>query len=330
MNTQYIYDLLLDNDYVTIPGLGGFVCEYQSAVVQRYSSEIVPPSRKIAFNKALNQNDGLLVQYIVLRESLSYKEAEEKVRAFASACNLQLRQMGSLQIPKIGRLYSDESQQVHFSPSHESLPLDDSFGLPNVGCTPIPRILEEQEELVAAKSVSDTAKVLPVQRQQKSWLYWAAASVAGIFLAGTVWMNLGQPPVKNLVSADFYSYTKVVLSDNQNILPFSGNGHIKTETIGSFTGISTENRSAEEETIAEEIAESFTPKYPIVVGAFRGPITARNFKDDLAAKGYESEVLEPVAANKLYKVIVRYEAADEEEAVAAIRRDIDPFAWLLD
>src|SRR5690606_38994330 len=105
-------------------------------------SLISPPSRTIAFNKALQQNDGLLVQHIVLSDTVSYKEAEDKVKAFVAQCNQQLHQIGSVQFPKIGRLYMDELKHIQFAPSYETLPLDESFGLQVVALKPIARIKE--------------------------------------------------------------------------------------------------------------------------------------------------------------------------------------------
>lgn len=336
MNTQYIHDLLLDNDYVTIPGLGGFVCEYQPAVLDKLKSTVLPPSRRIAFNRALNQNDGLLVQYIVVRDSITYKEAEEKVRAFASQCNMQLRQMGSLQIPKIGRLYVDDADNIRFTPSHEPLPLDDSFGLPNVDLIPVIRRGEElDEEIVEVEKVTTI-----VTKKQRGWLYWAAASIAGIFLMSTVWMNIGQPPIQNVVTADFFSSNKVITSLEQNVLPNKGNEEIKTQTFKpqDLSHLSHINLPAskidntqEEEVVEGEIldAQNSSKVYSIVVGAFKGPITASRFKDNLIKKGYDAVLIEPTISSRLIKVVINYEALSEEEALVDIRTSVDEYAWLL-
>ena len=146
MITQYIYDLLLDNDYVVVPGLGGFVCQYQSSILDRQRAQIQAPARTIAFNKALQQNDGLLVQHIVLNDQLNYKDSEEKVRQYVAKCNQQLQQIGSIQFPKIGRLYMDDLKNIQFTPTFELLPFDDTFGFSNINIQAISRSDEEKTE----------------------------------------------------------------------------------------------------------------------------------------------------------------------------------------
>lgn len=333
MITQYIYDILLENDYVSIPDLGGFVCEYQSATIDKVKQELLPPSRKIAFNKALNQNDGLLVQYIVLEEGLTYKEADEKVRSFSKNCNQQLQQFGSLQLPKIGRLYVDEQSQMRFMASHEVLPLDSSFGLPKLSYVPVVKHAL-QEEVVQQEATIVAIDKQRAESKAKGWLYWAAASVAGVFLASTVWLNLGQPELKDLVTANFYHVNKVVLSTQQTILPSSGNEQIVSHDIAHYYQAKTfANAQAEQtsEVIEEISAEDVVSNesYPIVVGAFRGPITAGKYKDRLMSKGYETELMQPNDPTKLIKIVIHYTAETEEEALATIRKEVEENAWVL-
>ena len=200
MITQYIYDLLLDNDYVVVPGLGGFVCQYQSSILDRQRAHIQPPARTIAFNKALQQNDGLLVQHLVLRDQLNYKDAEDKVRQYVAQCNQQLHQIGSIQFPKIGRLYMDELKNIQFTPTYELLPFDDTFGFNPVHIQAISREEEEETDIVEI----NPTPVITIQRQ-KRWPYWMAASFAGLLLMGSVWMNLGQPTFQNVLTAGVFS-----------------------------------------------------------------------------------------------------------------------------
>ena len=59
---KHIEVLLLENDCVIVPGLGGFIAHYRSCVYNEDTGEFCPPARTIGFNPQLVMNDGLLVQ----------------------------------------------------------------------------------------------------------------------------------------------------------------------------------------------------------------------------------------------------------------------------
>ena len=59
---QHIEILLLENDCVIVPGLGGFVAHYTPAMRVAEENVFLPPTRIIGFNPQLKMNDGLLVQ----------------------------------------------------------------------------------------------------------------------------------------------------------------------------------------------------------------------------------------------------------------------------
>lgn len=57
---QHIEALLLENDCVIVPGLGGFVAHYTPAMRVAEENTFLPPTRIIGFNPQLKMNDGLL------------------------------------------------------------------------------------------------------------------------------------------------------------------------------------------------------------------------------------------------------------------------------
>lgn len=326
MITQYIYDLLLDNDYVVVPGLGGFVCQYQSSILDRQRAQIQAPARTIAFNKALQQNDGLLVQHIVLKDQLNYKDAEDKVRQYVAQCNQQLHQIGSIQFPKIGRLYMDELKNIQFTPTFELLPFDDTFGFNPIHLQAISRTVEEKTEVL--EGILETP-VIEIDRKQKRWPYWIAASFAGLLLMGSVWMNLGQPTFQNVMTAGVLSGNIVNISNQQNQIPIN-NQQIKAEFLSDYVIKKAEANLAKEVVVPiEDIAVVNTDViFKIVVGAFKGNKKANQFKEELEAKGYQIELVNN-SHNNFIKVVVNYTAVDEPTALGEIRNSIEKEAWLL-
>ena len=60
--TKHIEILLLENDCVIVPGLGGFIAHHQPAHYEEDEGVFLPPTRTVGFNPQLTMNDGLLTQ----------------------------------------------------------------------------------------------------------------------------------------------------------------------------------------------------------------------------------------------------------------------------
>ena len=60
--SRHIEILLLENDCVVVPELGGFIAHYQPARYVEDEGIFLPPMRTIGFNPQLTMNDGLLAQ----------------------------------------------------------------------------------------------------------------------------------------------------------------------------------------------------------------------------------------------------------------------------
>lgn len=103
--SKHIERLLLDNDCVIVPGLGGFIAYNVSA---RYVSEenlYLPPMRTIGFNSQLILNDGLLVQSYMQYNDVSYPEALRILEADIDEVKDILQNEGSVDFKGIGILH---------------------------------------------------------------------------------------------------------------------------------------------------------------------------------------------------------------------------------
>ena len=78
----YISDLLYRHDCVIIPGLGGIITNYRSAQIHPVSHKLQPPSKSIRFNINLQEDDGLLANYVSSCEEISFASAQTKIERF--------------------------------------------------------------------------------------------------------------------------------------------------------------------------------------------------------------------------------------------------------
>lgn len=72
---NHIEKLLSRNDYVVVPGLGGFVLQHQSATI--VNNAIHSPCSVLSFNSLMQFSDGLLIIEIARTEQISYRKAQE-------------------------------------------------------------------------------------------------------------------------------------------------------------------------------------------------------------------------------------------------------------
>ena len=88
--SQHIENLLLENDCVVIPRLGGFIAHYQPATYVEEEGLFLPPTRVVGFNPQLRMNDGLLVQSFMDVYGTNFSDAnrmiERKWTNYSSNC----------------------------------------------------------------------------------------------------------------------------------------------------------------------------------------------------------------------------------------------------
>ena len=78
---RHIEILLLDNDCVIVPGLGGFTAHHVEARYDEADGVFLPPLRTLGFNPQLKINDSLLVQSYIEAYDISYPEALRRIES---------------------------------------------------------------------------------------------------------------------------------------------------------------------------------------------------------------------------------------------------------
>jgi hypothetical protein len=77
--TKHIEILLLENDCVIVPGLGGFIAHHQPARYEEDEGVFLPPTRTVGFNPQLTMNDGLLTQAYMQTYHTDFPDASRKI-----------------------------------------------------------------------------------------------------------------------------------------------------------------------------------------------------------------------------------------------------------
>ncbi len=126
---KYISELLFLHDCAIIPEFGGFVTNYSPAKIHPIQHTLSPPSKKIAFNIKLQNNDGLLASYISKEENISYADANKRIQSHLEMFNTILKEGKQVTIKNVGVLFYDVEKNLQFEADDTMNYLLDSFGL---------------------------------------------------------------------------------------------------------------------------------------------------------------------------------------------------------
>lgn len=298
---NYISDLLYRYECVIVPNFGGFVTNEISAKVNHFTHTFYPPSNQLTFNSHLQNNDGLLANYIAAAKKISYSEALESIEKEVAEWKLLLN-VEMLELENIGLLKLNKERKLIFEPSNSVNYLTASFGLGSYVSPAIKRVVYKEKIKQLETSSTEVTK-----RKTPAFIKYAATA-AILFALGTVGYNEYQKiEYKNLVAEAEQQQKKV------------------EKTIQEATFVISNPLPAITLDITKE-----TYNYHIIAGAFRTPENAEKKLQQLLEKGYNAKIL---GANKWDLTQVAYESfTTEDEAINKMRiihKTESEDAWLL-
>jgi len=135
---SYINKLLYQHDSVVIPGLGALVASYKPSHIDHVQGLLHPPSKLLAFDQNLLENDDILINFVHQYNQLPKEEAAELVATFVEQVMTALEKREIVVFENVGRLYKDYEQKLQFLQDHTNFNTQ-TFGLPSIQFYPILR-----------------------------------------------------------------------------------------------------------------------------------------------------------------------------------------------
>jgi len=202
---RHIEILLLTNDCVIVPGLGGFMAHHIEARYDEEDKTFVPPLRTLGFNQNLTMNDSLLVQSYIECYDVSYPEALRRIEDEVSELRQHLQTEGSYELNDIGVLSLNNEGNIEFRPCEAGILTPNLYGLGTFEMKPLmePEVTVVEEPVMESQTlVANTQTEGNEQLQTEdnaeeqertivikmSWLRNAvavAAAVLAFFMIGT-------------------------------------------------------------------------------------------------------------------------------------------------
>ena len=180
---QHIEALLLENDCVIVPGLGGFVGHYTPAVRLAEENRFLPPARVIGFNPSLKMNDGLLVQSYASVYGTSFSDATRRIEH--QVCRLQnkLYEEGKVELANIGELRCSVYGALSFVPFDSKLTTPYLYGWQGFEMRELQAMPQQRTAAAGAdKSVAPIHRRRRNFRMQGAMIRHAMSAVAAVLL----------------------------------------------------------------------------------------------------------------------------------------------------
>lgn len=149
---RHIEILLLDNDCVIIPRVGGFVAHYSPSKRIEDENVFYPPYRTIGFNAQLKINDGVLAESYMNFFGIGYAEANKRIDKEVDELLSVLHEEGKVELTNIGILRYNIYGTYEFTPFDNKLITPSLYGLSDLSIKCIPA---EQPKPVAEEEQSN-------------------------------------------------------------------------------------------------------------------------------------------------------------------------------
>jgi len=336
MNTtaKYISELLYRYECVIVPGFGAFLTKRQPASIQQSTHAFFPPQKLISFNSQLQNNDGLLANYIAQAENISYTDALAKIQRYVLSLHNKMEQGKRVSLEGIGSFYTSTENTLQFNPFQEVNYLAEAFGLSSFIS---PSIIRQPEETLEAgapqtnreiykkqvETIEEAAPILftPEKRRERPYLKYAAIAIIALGVGGFLGLN------KINTDNKAYNENLIVEADNQI------ENKIQQATFEISSPLPAINlttiKAAETESVTFENV-AIPAKYHIVAGAYRIKANAKKKVQKLKKLGFNAKL---IGVNKFGLHQVVYHSYTQRSKalleLSNIKKEQDSNAWLL-
>ncbi len=180
---RHIEYLLLENDCVIVPELGGFIAHYEPARYIKEENLYLPPIRTIGFNPQLKLNDGMLAHSYMQVYHTDYRDANRMIAQAVAELKEILYREGYAEMHGIGALHYTLRGTYEFRPNEDGALSPSLYGLNALSIRRLAELPRRDEPKTATlhprRRKVDTARILRLTRQ---WAGNAAAVAAAVIL----------------------------------------------------------------------------------------------------------------------------------------------------
>ena len=158
--SKMIREIILDEDEVTLPGIGTFIAEIVPSTFSDKGYTINPPYRRLCFTQKQG-SDTLLADFYARSNSISRETAARIVTAFLQELKGTLKERKAVVFPELGRLRATRENYFFFVPDEYLDIYPYGFGLERIS---LKTHVETEDEVAAA--VGELAEILEGPKEE--------------------------------------------------------------------------------------------------------------------------------------------------------------------
>lgn len=298
---RHIEILLLNNECVIVPDLGGFMTHHVDARYDKEEGVFLPPLRTLGFNPQLKINDSLLARSYVEAYDISYPEALQRIEDEVNELKMHLQNDGSYEMNDIGTLAFNEDGHYVFTPCEAGILTPSLYGLGafEMDClqviTPDDRIIikKVQEETTESTQIIGMTPITDdeedVVKLKFSWIRNTVAVAAVLLAVFLLALPSGKTEMMTrTISNVNNSLLFGMMSKDTNSTPVDYKKKDIQQTIAKAdTVLKRDTVHIPQQSIKKTTHEG----YCIVLASYVSKKNAQTFVEELQKKGYEeSEV----------------------------------------
>lgn len=173
--SKMVKELILDNDEVSLPGVGSFVAELVPSSFSDKGYTINPPYKRLSFRKKADASDNVLIDFYAKSNNVDKETASKIVIDFLSEMQKVLELRKSIVFPGLGKLRATK-ENIFFFVADEDLDIyPEGFGL-----EPISLKTHEETPAEVSATIAALQDILnPEETESKSGSEKPSEAVSG-------------------------------------------------------------------------------------------------------------------------------------------------------
>lgn len=326
--TQHIERLLVTNDCVIVPGLGGFVTQYVTARRVDDENLFLPPYRTVGFNAQLTMNDGLLVQAFMQSYDTSYPETVRLVEDKVAEVKRCLHTEGVYELEGIGVLKLKLDGCYDFVPCEAGVLSPEHYGLSSFTMSEI-QVVEKATAAFKTPtwqflSVSGSRKKTEPKSKKNDYVLhvnrnvvnYTVAAVAAVVFYCFFSLPLGNPTISSTNEASISSGMVFGLSTLASSSDISQKEVTPVHSSNKNDEVTDVESADKEQEQPESIKKESKGAYTIVLASAVAQKSAEAYVNDLHKSGLKDA---RIYTNKSMVRVVYANYLTEVEAHDALR-----------
>lgn len=245
--SKMVKELILDNDEVSLPGVGSFVAELVPSSFSDKGYTINPPYKRLSFRKKTDASDNVLIDFYAKSNNVDKETASKIVIDFLSEMQKVLELRKSIVFPGLGKLRATK-ENIFFFVADEDLDIyPEGFGL-----EPISLKTHEETPAEVSATIAALQDILnPEEAESKSGSEEPSEAVSGPEDASEV-TGGGQPES----SLEAESESDNDLHPEQHVTAEASDLHPEQQATAEESDLQSENESQHEEESEQETPQS--------------------------------------------------------------------------